>query len=342
LTASPEREATSVPRLRRSRAWACVKWAAGLGILVWLCLHNADDLVKIADSPKDWRYLLLALAVIAASNVVMFGRWWLLVRAQQFPFRLRDAIRYGFAGLTTNFIVPGAVGGDLLKALLLVRDQASRRAAAAATVVVDRLLGLLGLFVLGALAAFAPHDLSGSPAVKANTVVLWAGSAAGLAVVALLLVPRSTAWVPARRFAKLPLVGPALGDLIEGMNQYRSRPATVAAALGLSLVNNSGMILGLYYCARAMQPLWIPSLAAHFYFRPTAELFAALSMIPGGFGAREFAVQEAYVVLNPGAVSDDAAAAAGLAAALAFRVVSLSVALAGLFLCLLLRRHPAR
>jgi len=272
----------------------------------------------------------------------MFGRWWLLVRAQQFPFRLRDAIRYGFVGLTTNFVVPGTVGGDLLKALLLVRDQASRRAAAAATVVVDRLVGLLGLFVIGALASLALHDFPDSPAVKANTVVLWAGSAAGLAVVALLLVPRSTAWVPARRFAKLPLVGPALRDLIEGMNQYRSRPATVAAALGLSLVNNSGMILGLYYCARAMQPPWIPSLAAHFYFRPTTELFSALSMIPGGFGAREFAVREAYVVLNPGAVSDDAAAAAGLAAALAFRVVSLSVALSGLCLCLLLRRHPAR
>jgi uncharacterized membrane protein YbhN (UPF0104 family) len=106
----------------------------------------------------------------------------------------------------------------------------------------------------------------------------------------------------------------------------------------MALINNSGTITALYCCARAMEPPWVPGLAAHFYFRPSADLFGAASMIPGGVGALEFAIREAYVLLNPGVVTDTEAAAAGFSAAVAFRVVSVSVSMSGLCWCLVSRR----
>lgn len=326
---------------RRAWFWTCVKWTAGTAILVWLYRQNAESLGKIAAAPKNWRFALLGLILIAGSNLVMFARWWLLVQAQQFPFPLRDAVRYGFAGLATNFVIPGTIGGDLFKALLLARDQTSRRASAAATVVVDRLLGVLGLFIVGAAATLLPRDFPDSPAVTANTTLLWVGSLGGLALVMLLLIPGSAAWAPLRRLERLPVAGPILADLVQGVNLYQSRPRRVFAALGLSLLNNSGMILGLYCCARSISSPWVPSLASHFYFRPSAELFGALSMIPGGFGALEFAIQEAYVLLNAGAVTDAEASAAGFAAAVTFRAASVLVAAVGFSWYLSCKTRPS-
>ncbi len=323
-------------------SWQWMKWVIGLGILVWLYCQNADPLWKIAARPKDWRFAFLGLVFVAASNLVMFGRWWLLVRAQQFPFRLREAIRYGFVGLAANFIIPGTIGGDLFKAMLVARDQSSRRAAAAATVVMDRLLGVLGLFLVGTVATLVPHDFPDSPAVTANTALLSTGSIAGLAGIAFLLLSGTTAADRCRRLPRLPVVGPILEDLIDGVQRYQSRPGVVMAALGLSLVNNSGMIVGLYCCSRAIPSPWIPGLAAHFYFRPSAELFGAASMIPGAMGAQEFAIQEAYVLLNSGFVTDDEAAAAGFSAAIAFRVTSVCVAMIGLAYYLASRREMSQ
>jgi uncharacterized membrane protein YbhN (UPF0104 family) len=303
-----------------------------------LSLRNSEALGQIAAAPKDWRFAGLAVALVAASYLVMFARWFVLVQAQGFVLRYRDAVRYGFVGQATNFVAPGTVGGDLFKAVLLARDQSSRRAVAAATVVLDRLLGVLGLFLVGTVATLVPHDFPESPAVKANTTLLWIGSVGGLAAVGLMLHPATTAWGWVNRLARLPLVGGVLGDLLEGMKLYQSRPWAVLGALGMALVNNSGTITALYCCARAMQAPWAPGLVAHFYFRPSADLFGAASMIPGGVGALEFAIREAYVLLNPGAVSDAEAAAAGFSAAIAFRVVSVSVSMIGLCWALVWRR----
>ncbi len=176
----------------------CLKWVVGLAILVWLYRQNAGDLARIAAAPKDWRFAALAIVLVAVSNLIMFARWHVLVRAQDFPFRLRVAVRYGFVGLATNFVAPGTVGGHLFKAVLVARDQTSRRAVAAATVVLDRLLGVVGLFLVGTAATLMPHDFPDSPAVRANTVLLWIGSVAGLAGVGVMLLLLSSAGATCR------------------------------------------------------------------------------------------------------------------------------------------------
>ena len=50
-----------------------------------------------------------------------------------------------------NLVIPGAVGGDLIKAAYLVRMRI-RKTQAIASMVIDRILGLLALFILAAIA----------------------------------------------------------------------------------------------------------------------------------------------------------------------------------------------
>jgi len=314
-----------------SQSWKWLKWPVALGILVWMYYQNQEALFKIAATPKNWIYAFLALVLIGGSTLVTFSRWYLLVRAQEFPFRFRDAVRYGFIGLVSNYVAPGSVGGDLFKAVLLARDQTSRKAVAVATVLLDRILGLLALFMVGACATLLPHDIPHNPKLELATALLWGGTLAGLTGLALMLFPATTRWGWVNRLPNLPLVGRIVGELLHGVKLYQSKPKIVLAALGLSLIGHAGLITGFYFCALWMRQPWIPDLTSHFYFMPNAELFGVLIPTPGGMGALEEAISWFYVQLSPELKPDKLAeaAGAGAAAAVAFRMVSIAVAAIG-------------
>jgi uncharacterized protein (TIRG00374 family) len=80
-------------------------------------------------------YLLVAL------------RWQLLLAAQGIRFRLVELLRLVFIGLLFNNVMPGSLGGDVVKAHYVTR-RTSQKAAGVLTVFLDRVLGLLGLTTL--------------------------------------------------------------------------------------------------------------------------------------------------------------------------------------------------
>ena len=81
------------------------------------------------------------------SILITFVRWYILVRAQDLPFSMANAMRLGSIGMYWNTFLPGSIGGDIIKAAFLAREQ-SRRTAAVATILFDRVVGLCGLFWL--------------------------------------------------------------------------------------------------------------------------------------------------------------------------------------------------
>ena len=97
--------------------------------------------------PLDLRLLALAQAIYLIGLVLTFFRWFFLVRVIDPRFTLRAAILLGFIGNVFNLVIPGAVGGDLIKAAYLVRMHI-KKTQAVASMVIDRVVGLLGLFIL--------------------------------------------------------------------------------------------------------------------------------------------------------------------------------------------------
>src|SRR5262249_44160645 len=89
-------------------------------------------------------YWLLAVVMWLTGVLITFIRWFFLVRAVGLPFWLVDSLRLGLVGNSFNSFMPGSVGGDILKAAFIAREQ-DRRATAVATVIMDRLLGLWAL-----------------------------------------------------------------------------------------------------------------------------------------------------------------------------------------------------
>ena len=105
----------------------------------------------------------MALVCCLAATIVTFFRWYLLVWALDIPFRVQDALRLGFIGYLFNYVAPGAVGGDLIKASMIAREQTSRRLAAVGTVFLDRVIGLMSLLFLGAIMMLWPTPIVEAP-----------------------------------------------------------------------------------------------------------------------------------------------------------------------------------
>lgn len=312
-------------------AWKWLKWPLAFALLAYLWYQNREALSHLRDHDKNWSYLALAFVLCGISTLLTFLRWYLLVSAQGFAFRVRDAMRLGFLGLLSNYVAPGSVGGDLVKAYLLAKEQSGRRAVAVATVGLDRVLGLLALFMVGALATLFPRDLPQSAELQTATALLWVGSLSGLIGLGFLLHPATTKWRWVNRLTYVPYVGKHIADLLHGVGLYQSQRGVVAGAMGLSLLGHGGLITGFYLCALSMQQPGVPDLGTHFYFMPNAELFGVLVPSPGGVGPLEWAIQRFYVTLNAGSptITPETAAATGFIAAITFRVVTLLIAAIG-------------
>jgi uncharacterized protein (TIRG00374 family) len=267
--------------------------------------------------------LALGMVFCIAALLLTYVRWYLLVWAQDLPFRVQDALRLGFIGYLFNYVAPGAVGGDLIKAAMIAREQTERRLVAVATVFLDRVVGLVGLLVLGALLTFWPTPLLLQGEFQYIVGVFRVGCIVSLVGMFVVLLPGLSELSLLKKLVGLPKVGPLFAELINSLRLYQSRWRVLVLSLLMSLVSHSGLILSIYFCAVALHGAAdVPSLLVHFQIVPPAELVGVLVPLPGGTGALEEAIAHFYALA--GGVS-----AQGFLAAVAYRVVTIAVAVVG-------------
>jgi uncharacterized membrane protein YbhN (UPF0104 family) len=162
---------------------------------------------------------------------------------------------------------------------------------------------------------------------------MWGGTAAGLLGLCAMLhpmVPRSR-WL--NRLVRLPKIGGAFGSVINAILLYQNQRRVLFISVAVSIVGHFGMLSSFYFCAQALQAdNAAPGYWAHLLLIPGAELAAVALPLPGGVGVLEGAVQFCYGIANEAsglAVDPKAAAAAGFATAVAYRVITIVIAAIG-------------
>lgn len=328
-----------------------LKYGAGLAVLAWvLSAHwhmaapDGSDvgLAVMLDRRVRPLPLLAAAAAVVLSLSLTLTRWYILVRAQQLPFTPLSAVRLGLIGYAVSTFLPGSVGGDILKAALIAREQ-TRRTAAAATVLFDRVVGMTGLYSLAAGAGLVCEftgvfrDLvpPGAPrAVIGGALTAAAGTVAGLVALWMLLCRFPESWSQALgvRLRRVPRLGAVLAECWGAARLYRTRPGAVAAAWALSVLHHSNLVLTIYLAAVSLAPpADVPPLAAHFLIVPIGSTVQAGAPVPGGVGVAEYGYGLLYEALG-------AAFAAGVLAALTVRALGWTVAFFGYLVYLVLPR----
>ena len=287
-----------------------------LALIVWRYWEVLDEktgeqvgLSVVLTRSLQWSSLALGFVACTCAVLATFVRWYLLVRAQDLPFTMRDAMRLGLVGYFFNTFLPGAVGGDLVKAAYLAREQ-SRRAVAISTLILDRVIGLAGLFWLASLVGGGLY-FSGAfdaqlvdPNIRANVqsgLLLAAGIAGGslMAWVLLLLLPTNWLLAIEAKLRTIRLVGPTLGELMSAVRIYKQKGRYVAAALGLALLSHSGLVLTFYCGARFFSPAHdLPPLGLHLLLVPIGMTIQAFIPLPGGMGGAEAVFGYLYKMLG--------------------------------------------
>ncbi|MEM8712329.1 MAG: lysylphosphatidylglycerol synthase transmembrane domain-containing protein, partial [Planctomycetota bacterium] len=97
----------------------------------------------------DLLRLLPAIGFLILASLCVVTRWWRILHLNDCPTRWYDAFRYTYSGLFFNAVVPGINGGDVARAVAVVHRHPQRRAEAFMTVVIDRVVGLIGMIVVG-------------------------------------------------------------------------------------------------------------------------------------------------------------------------------------------------
>jgi uncharacterized membrane protein YbhN (UPF0104 family) len=253
-----------------------------LAVAVW---SNRAQIREVLDRPFDAPRWLLAFAIYMVGLVLTFVRWHVLVRALDLPFRFRDAVRLGFIGNVFNLVIPGAVGGDVIKGTFLCREHPTRKTHAIASMVIDRALGLLGLFVLAGIGGATIWASSG-PDVRRLIVIVWAAVASGVAGLAVLFTP--ALYRPLLSLARgHGRIETLLNELILMASSYRARLGTVAAMLALATFIHSLFVMVFYIVSRAIFPTGIPSLGEHYVLAPLALFTTAIPLPFGALGLSE-------------------------------------------------------
>ena len=310
-------EEVSTPR--RSRNWpkSLLKLAlrlVGLALLVHVFGENRDSFREVFAHRPDFRFLAMAFALCLLALVTTFLRWLIIVRAQGLALRLRDAVRVGFAGNAVDQVVPGQVGGDVLKANYL-RRSGGGTARAVASILLDRAIGILGLFTLAA-AMGAVNWAHAAPEVRRLIVVVWvAWLAATLGVAAALTPALPRALRPIARGRK------RIEHLVEELHAvsiaYRDRRFRVGLALVMSTASHSLYALSFSAVGLALLPD-PPRLVDGLLMIPLVMFSTVVPLPFGALGLSEQVSEDLFRLLGH---------PSGALVMLGFRIISLTVAI---------------
>jgi uncharacterized protein (TIRG00374 family) len=309
-----------------------VKISLSLAIVAYLLIKASQNrgFDQLLERPKNW--WLLAAATVSCFSAVMLTmiRWYCLVRVLGMRLSFRESLRIGFVGYLFNMAPTGIVGGDLLKTVMLARQQRGHRADALASVVIDRLIGLYMLFVISSTAILLvgflqqPDKAVGRVSLHAICWFTLGTTALGTLAFAALFVPAVTngAWV--RWLERQPLAGRLLARLIGAVGLYRHHRGVLAISVLMTLGVHSLYTLGIYLMTRGLYDPY-PPLALQFVDAPLA---ATAGAIPLPLGPME-AVLDLLFVLVPLAGGGHMVAGQGLVVALSYRLASLVTAAVG-------------
>jgi hypothetical protein len=270
----------------------------------------------------------------------------MLVRALDMAFGLGNAVRLGLVGFFFNTVLPGGVGGDIVKAVGIAREQ-TRRALAVSTVLFDRAVGLWALVWLVALSGGAyrlfagPDDNLLATNVGVATIVRASWIVTVVTVIGwwmLGLASERLAHRLAARLATVPKAGRFLSECWRATWLYRKHPWAVTAAMALSLGVHTLNVLAFYAAARVFIPpadaADLPGLAANFLVIPVGMAVQAFFPTPGGVGGSEYGFGKLYKLLGK-------PEAFGVLASLAQRVLLWTLGLAGYVVYLRMRPPTA-
>jgi hypothetical protein len=229
-------------------------------------------------------------AVISAGIPFFLGiiRWRWILHVQGLEVKLSRLYSIGFIGMFFNAFMLGSTGGDVIKAWYVARETHHKKAEAVATVVVDRLIGLLALFVITLIMMTVFYRR-----VFEDPKLIWFSIITLAVVVSTVLATIIGFW---RGFAdkfpglrswlkRMPRYD-TLRRMVEAYRVYASHPAVLAKTVLISFGVHFFSMLSIVCIGQGLG-VRSATLVDYYLYLPIINSVTAVPITISGFGVRE-------------------------------------------------------
>lgn len=263
-----------------------LKLAFSLAVLAFLIHHYRADLADVVPILKSASppWLLVAFSLHALGLLFSAYRWQILARAQGDRIPLPFLVRSYLVGTFFNMFLPTRFGGDVVR-IWDGSKHSESLTKSTAIVAVERLTGILVLFVFAVVASLARLDLAREVAVIRWALLLGLLGLASLGVFFLPAVGRLLRREPSRGFVRKAL--DKVADFRSTVIAYRRQPRAFFLATAWAVLLQLNVVVYYILIGKALH-LRIPVLD-YFIFVPLVLLIQIVPVSINGLGVRETA-----------------------------------------------------
>ncbi|MBA3639327.1 MAG: flippase-like domain-containing protein [Acidobacteriota bacterium] len=282
-------------------------------VLTAYVIWRADPaLVMRQAAGLDWRWATAAIVLVLVDRGLMAFRWMVLLCAltpgSRPPFA--EILRIFFVSTFVGSFLP-SVAGDVYRAYSLSRLKVDG-VQSAASVVMDRALGILSMVVVAIVALAFAREMMMVPGVGATVGVSALGCAVGAAALystrAAAAAHRLTSWLPGKKLRYLS------ASLIDAVRRYTHHHRELTTVLVSSIAVQGLRVLQAFCLGMALgisAPLWV-----YFVFIPLIIIVMQVPITISGLGVSQWMFELLFT--RVGVTSEAAVALSILFVALAF------------------------
>ncbi len=264
-----------------------VRVAVGAGLIAFLLWKlDIQEIIGhlIAIDPG---FLVYAVLTYLMFVVLSAWRWQILLDFKNFEVPFLRTLRIYFISLFFNNMLPTTVGGDTMRVIYTMKD---RRADALAVVLVDRMLGFIGLFIVALIAVvyllvlrkgteYLPFMVIGFTSVMLATYIFFSRRA--YAVLS-----------PLVNRIKVMRLGERLNRLHEAGTDFGGAWWHLIVCVVLSVAIQATLSIAPFFVLRSMGYQGI-NLLPFFIYVPIINVISMIPLSLNGLGVRE----NSYVIL---------------------------------------------
>lgn len=227
----------------------------------------------------DKVYFFLALVIFVIVDIFAFLRWKMLLDAQAAHFPLPRVLGSFSGGLFFNLFLPSTIGGDVARTLDL-GSHAKSRSVIAASVLLDRLSGFVGLVIVAWVSLIFGNKFVGEPSVY--WIVFLMGALLGIF---LLVIFNNGIYTRVKGSLHKKGLVDNIRKLHCEMYFFRSKPSVLYLNLLYSLIIQSGASVFSYFILRSLGARI--NIIYPLIFNPVITVITTLPVSIGGLGLRD-------------------------------------------------------
>jgi len=259
-------------------------------------LLSKNDWLKIIDAIKNINLLWFSCTLIIPALVIPLlatVRWQIILSPGDINLKLRDMLKLTYTGLFFNLVFPGSVGGDAIKGVIFYR-LTKNSSLAASSIVLDRMIGLLALTILSAIASGIYYKISAD-----TTYILVSGGFLLILLFTFCLMvisPFQNLLLSLLRWTKMKKLEDFTQKSLNFLTWFRKNPGVLFLTVGLSIISH---ILSVIICYLIGLSLGLKIfIGYHFLFFPLIALIFSIPVSIAGLGLREGAFAYFYSLIG--------------------------------------------